>query len=392
MEHSEQVRLLRILMEQLDTDTNADAGCMRRNPASAYTCSDLAEREWSAFFRGHPQLVGLSGDLPGAGSFLTRDDWGVPILATRDKEGRFHAFLNACRHRGARVESEERGERARFSCPFHAWTYANTGDLVSIPKAHHVGAIDKRCRGLVPLPAEEHYGFLWVHPDPQGEIDPAQLLGGLAPDFDSWKFGGFEYVGSDRYEAPINWKLALDTFGETYHFPVLHRNTLAQSFYGHVLAYDTFERNHRMILCKRGIDELRGLPESAWDIRKGGFPVYFLFPNVVLNVGERSVVAVRVYPDRENPGRSVSHLSFYFDSTALAGGEDDRENVREYFEAFASVVREEDYAAAAMTQKTAETGLQESFLFGRNEPPLHHYHNTFRKALGMPPLDTVEPG
>ena len=117
MEHSEQVRLLRILMEQLDTDTNADAGCMRRNPASAYTCPNLAEREWSAFFRGHPQLVGLSGDLPGAGSFLTRDDWGVPILATRDKEGRFHAFLNACRHRGARVESEERGERARFSCP-----------------------------------------------------------------------------------------------------------------------------------------------------------------------------------------------------------------------------------------------------------------------------------
>ena len=27
---------------------------------------------------------------------------------------------------------------------------------------------------------------------------------------------------------------------------------------------------------------------------------------------------------------------------------------------------------------------QDSFLFGRNEPTLHHYHNTYRKVLGNP--------
>ena len=26
---------------------------------------------------------------------------------------------------------------------------------------------------------------------------------------------------------------------------------------------------------------------------------------------------------------------------------------------------------------------------GRNEPPLHHYHQVFRKALGLSPLEAV---
>ena len=59
----------------------------------------------------------MSGDLPEKGSFLTSEDWGVRILATRDGEGRFRAFLNACRHRGVAVESEPRGRRTRLEYP-----------------------------------------------------------------------------------------------------------------------------------------------------------------------------------------------------------------------------------------------------------------------------------
>ena len=29
-------------------------------------------------------------------------------------------------------------------------------------------------------------------------------------------------------------------------------------------------------------------------------------------------------------------------------------------------------------------------IFGRNEPALHHYHNTYREALGMEPLPLIE--
>jgi phenylpropionate dioxygenase-like ring-hydroxylating dioxygenase large terminal subunit len=391
MEHSEQVRLLKQLMHQLDTDTNLDAGVMLRNPASTYTCPERAAKERELFFRGHPQMVGMSGDLPNKGSFLTRDDVGMSILATRDKNGKFRAFLNACRHRGAQIESEERGDRKRFMCPFHAWTYSSEGELVNIPKPGHFGEVDKSCHGLIELPAVEQHGILVVHPDPNGVIDTDVLFEGVGPDFDSWNMESYAYVGSDRYEVDLNWKLAIDTFGETYHFNTLHKNTLAPVFYGNAQCFDSWERNHRMILCVRDIDGLRARPEEEWNVREGGFPVYYLFPNVILNVGRHSVIAVRVYPHPEIVGRSVSEVSFYYDPVELENPT--REGSPEEFsKIFSEIIRDEDYVAAAMAQRSADSGVQDSFLFGRNEPTLHHYHNTYLEVLGEPPLEEVKPG
>ena len=101
-----QIEVLRELMDQLDRGVNADAGGIRAFPASAYTCPDIAKKEWDILFRGHPQMIGMSGDLPEPGSFITNSDLGVPILATRDKSGKFRAFLNACRHRGQKARTE----------------------------------------------------------------------------------------------------------------------------------------------------------------------------------------------------------------------------------------------------------------------------------------------
>ncbi len=41
-------------------------------------------------------------------------------------------------------------------------------------------------------------------------------------------------------------------------------------------------------------------------------------------------------------------------------------------------------------QQVAENGTLTHLLFGRNEPALHHYHNTFREALNLPPLERVD--
>ncbi len=386
MKHDEQVRLLKQLIHQLDTGTNLDAGIVLRNPASAYTCPDLAARERQDFFLGYPQMIGMSGDLPEPGSFLTLDEWGARILATRDEEGRFRAFLNACRHRGVQIEAQPRGKRKHFVCPFHAWTYSSGGELVSIPKPDHFGEIDKGCHGLIELPALEKHGVLLVHPGPDGVIDADRVLEGLGPDFDDWGFADYVHVASDVYDMPLNWKLAIDTFGETYHFSSLHRNTLFPIFHGNVQGFDHWERNHRMILCVREIDQLRHRPESEWKLRGAGFPVYWLFPNVIFNVGRHSITVVRVVPHPDEVGRSVSHVSFYFDPDEL-GNPQVEGTPEEFFETFAAIIRDEDYVAASKSQRSAESGLQDWFLFGRNEPTLHHYHNTYRKVLGLPPLE-----
>jgi len=139
MRHDEQVRLIKQLCAHLDAGTTEDAGGFRRLPTATYTDSARSEREWNEFFMATPQCIGLSGDLPEPGSFLTNNDLGIPILATRDQDGSFKAFVNSCRHRGAIVETAERGTARRFSCPFHAWTYDTGGALVGLPKTEHFG-------------------------------------------------------------------------------------------------------------------------------------------------------------------------------------------------------------------------------------------------------------
>ena len=386
MQQKEQIRLLRLLMQRLDDDTNVDAGGFLKNPSEVYTCPDIASREKQTFFRGYPQVIGMSGDLPEPGSFLTLDDFGVPVLAVRDDTGTFRAFVNVCRHRGVLLESEKEGQRSKFSCPFHGWTYSSRGDLVAIPKEKHFGKIDKSCHGLVPLAAAERYGFLWVNPDPNETLDVDAVLGGLAPEFEAWNWGGLQKFGQDTYDMELNWKLAIDTFGETYHFTTLHKNTLAQDFYGNVQCYDTFERNHRMILCLKAIDLLRDMPESSWNISLGSFPVYYLFPNVQVNCFSAGVILVRTYPDANQVGRSISRIGFYMRPEVMAEHGD---AIGEAVKTFAEVIRDEDYAVAARSQTGANSGLIEHMLFGRNEPALHHYHQTYRKALGMEPLELI---
>jgi len=152
--------------------------------------------------------------------------------------------LNSCRHRGVKLVTEERAKKARYSCPFHAWTYDNSGALLAIPQPGYFGAVEK-------------YGLLFVHPKCDGTIDVDAMLGDLAPEIADWQFKRMIRTGKTTISKRLNWKLANDTFGETYHFQKLHRNTLGQLFYGDNLAYETFGRNHRFVFASRFIDALR---------------------------------------------------------------------------------------------------------------------------------------
>ena len=177
MLREEQNRLLKGLINHLDFKTNVDAGGIMRAPADTYTCEDRFNLEWESFFKNHPQIIGLSGDLAEPNSFLTIEEFGSSIIAVRDSEGTFKAYANVCSHRGAQVEQEKRGTKSKFSCPFHGWTFDNNGDLVGYPKSEHFGEIDKDCYGLKELPSLEKHGFLWVHPNADGEINLNDLLG-----------------------------------------------------------------------------------------------------------------------------------------------------------------------------------------------------------------------
>ena len=393
MQHQEQIRIIKGLMSHLDNDTNVDAGGMLHNPVSAYTCPDIASREWQSFFQDYPQLLGLSTELPEPNSFFTSNELGKPVLCTRDSKGEFHAFLNVCRHRGTIVESEKRGSKSLFSCPFHAWGYNPGGELVAVPKEDHFGKVDRACNSLVALPCVERHGLLWVSANPEGTFDIDELLGDLGEELAGWNLGEAVQEWETAYETPMNWKLAIDTFGETYHFGALHRDTLGQVFYGNCQLYQTYERNHRMMLCTRAIDLLREQPEDDWHVLNAALPVYYIFPNIQLIIGQGGPTLVRVYPQAADPHQSHSAISFY-SHEALSretnyGQAVERQTVVERAQGFAEIIQAEDYVAAASCHLGALSGARDHVVFGRNEPALHHYHNTYREVLGMEPLELI---
>ena len=382
MRHEVQVEVLEELLAQIREGRNADAGAVRACPASTWTCPERLARERRELFDTQPQLVGLSGDLPGPGSFLTTGDLGFPVLVVRGADGQVRAFVNACRHRGAIVETARRGDRALFSCPFHAWAYDTQGALKAVPMAEQFGPLQTARLGLAPLPAAEHCGMIFVHPQADGVIDAAALLEGLEDDFTAFGFADYRFALEDRLDLELNWKLVTDTFGETYHFKRLHKDTLAQTFEGDVLSYRTWRRNHRMVLGKQAIREMAGRPRDEWRVTDGGFPVYFLFPNVVINVSEGAIAVVRSLPHATDPGRCTAQISYYRSHRAP-------EDMEAFRRGFGDVVVNEDLAAAAGMQRNLASGRIDAVLFGRNEPPLHHYHQTFRAALGLGPLEAV---
>ncbi len=411
MKQAMQVDLLKKMLNMIDNGTAPDAGKLVKNPTSSYVCKDLAQREWQTFFENHQQVIGLSGDLPESGSFMTNNDLGIPILATRDKSGKFHTFVNSCRHRGAILTEQERGKQHRFACPFHAWTYASDGQLLGIREPKLFGDVDKSCHGLVELPSAEKYGLLVIHPQIDGSVDVDALLGGLVEQIDSWDLGAATHLGGSPLDKPLNWKIANDTFGENYHFHTLHKDKLNDLYHGDATAYDEYGRNHRLTVPSRYIDAMRMRPENEWNVTDAGIVVYYLFPNIQIALFNRVISVFRIYPNRHEVGRSLTRISHYsaphigsqivatpateLDGTTLYNADMSSRiefNLETQMELIDSTLEKEDYYMGAKSQETAESGKVEHFIFGRNEPALQHFHEQYRDALGMPPLEEYRAG
>jgi len=205
-------------------------------------------------------------------------------------------------------------------CPFHHWSYSASGELINVPNQDHFGDIDKACMGLVELPAEERNGMLWVHPNPAASLNLDELLGDLNAEFATHPAGNLIFSGETTIQKQLNWKLANDTFGETYHFGKLHKDTLGQLYYGNNLHLTLFDQHHRFVTANHGIDAMREEPTEQWHIARGTFVLYYLFPNVQFLINPESATLIRIYPGPGNPSESVTKISFYYSQAAIDAG------------------------------------------------------------------------
>src|SRR6476619_6119466 len=195
MDRQAQIGLLKRLLHLVDGATTHLADAPWRNDVSVYTDAAHLAREQAILFRQHPLLMGFASEWPGPGAYRTDDYAGVPILVARDREGKLRAFLNVCRHRGAKV-AQGCGKARVFSCPYHAWTYDLSGKVTGIPDERSFPDVRSERASLVELPLCEKYGLVWVIPTADGstnfDIDP--WLGGLAEEPPSFGFASWSFL------------------------------------------------------------------------------------------------------------------------------------------------------------------------------------------------------
>jgi phenylpropionate dioxygenase-like ring-hydroxylating dioxygenase large terminal subunit len=362
------------LVEEHTTDM---ALAERREPAGHYCSAERFDRERELLTQC-PHLVGYVGELPRTGNFTTKDVMGVPVLLTRAGDGRLRAFLNICRHRQAPV-ADGCGVAKRLACPYHAWTYDLEGNLTGVPGEEGFRETRSTPQRLAELPAEEYAGFLWVGLRPGVPIDVAGHLGELGPELAAWGIAGWTPVGEKRLEAAINWKLALDTFAENYHFATVHTTTFATVALSNCTVFDSYGPHHRLVFPLRSIERAVGAPETDWKPLDSLVVIYALWPNIVLSVTAGNGEIFRVYPG-DGPGTSVT-----YHQNAWRGPldtDEERAGAQAVFDYAHHTVRDEDYALAARLQRNLSTGLQEFLTFGRNEPGVQHRAATLAAALG----------
>jgi carnitine monooxygenase subunit len=346
--------------------------------ADSYTSAERFESD-KAMLKASPQLVGYASELPNPGSYCTKTVMGRSILLTRTSDGSVSAFDNVCLHRQSQVASGC-GTAKTFTCPYHAWTYDNTGRLVGLPGREGFGGKRLKSDGLAKLPATEFAGFLWLALDPGAPLDVAAHLGPLAEELDSWGIGRWSPLGEKILDCPINWKLAIDTFAENYHFATVHKETFAKIARSNCTVFDSFGPHHRLIFPLNGILDLEQLPENEWNPFHNMVVIYGLFPNIVISVTIANGELFRVYP-ADTPGRSIT---VHQNSTPLdLSDESAAEGFKAVFDYAHATVRDEDYRLVAGLQANLDSGARQHLAFGRNEPGLQHRHAIWEQAIAL---------
>lgn len=381
MLRTEQIAQSRLLLDYMNRRTTALADDVHVERTSAYACPKRAARERSDIFARKPLCLGLSGRLPNPGDWLTEDYSGTPILLVRDRDRSLRAFVNACRHRGARV-AEGSGEKAGgFTCPYHAWSYGLDGRLRTRPNEPAFAGFDRTQCNLIALPVVEKYGLIWVAATPGEDIDIDAELGGLAPELANYKLETYSHYRTKVIHPEVNWKMVVDGFLESYHLPHLHKTTVSPLIFGDIGTFDGYGLNTRMISIRRGFADMVKLPEEQWDLITHSAVIYVLFPNTVLVVQGDHMETWHVYPHPTDPGACTTYFSLYPPGpveTDKARAHWDRN-----FDLAIDTVEREDLVVSAGMQRGFESGRQTTITFGRNEPCLAHFHQSVTRALRL---------
>ncbi|MGV0625372.1 aromatic ring-hydroxylating oxygenase subunit alpha [Mycolicibacter minnesotensis] len=370
-------RALRLVMGKA-TDMAAST---LKVPLNYYGDDKLTELEHSMLLRRTPLPVLASAQIPNPNDYVVRSVLDDSLLITRDRDGKTHVLLNYCRHRGA-MPACGAGNARRFTCPYHAWVYDNTGKLRGLPGKVGFDDLDRDQYGLVELPSEERHGFIWAVLTVDAELDLDAHLGPLDAELAQWNYQNYQYHDERFLESAVSWKGALEAFAEAYHFPFVHGDSvIGQNTVANTHVYDGFGDHHRIGFPFNWIADLEGKePSEAWDPIQYMGVIYWVFPNLIL---ANSPVGVEVL--EMLPGKSATdcRLRHSWMARFPATTPEQSELYDGIFAQVHAAVRDEDFVMLPQCGEGVRRGQHGHMLIGRNEIGVQHMIKVLAGRLGV---------
>jgi len=200
----------------------AMAEAARPLPAWTYSNAELQPLEYQRLILESWQIVCHVNQVKQPGDYATLDLLSDSIFVMRGDDGEVRAFQNVCRHRGARLLDGAGTCARRLVCPYHGWTYDNTGRLAAVPAEGTFPGIDRSRLGLRQVRHEVFMGFVFVRVVGDGP-GVAEMWGDFARHLEPYGFERMEPL-SKLWTAVWNadWKVAVDNNLENYHIPLGH--------------------------------------------------------------------------------------------------------------------------------------------------------------------------
>ncbi len=197
-----------------------------------FTNEDLFALEMKHIFESNWVYLAHESQIPENNDYYTTFIGRQPIVITRDKSGTLNAVINACAHKGAMLCRRKQGNKGSFTCPFHGWTFSNTGKLLKVKDAKTTQYPDQfgkdGSHDLTRVARFESYrGFLFGSLN--ADVAPLEeFLGETKVIIDQivdQAPEGLEVLrGNSSYIYDGNWKLQMENGCDGYHVSSVHWN------------------------------------------------------------------------------------------------------------------------------------------------------------------------
>ena len=360
-------------------------------PPAAFVDPGVFDWEMKHLFHDGWICLGHISQVSEQGRFIRREIGPDSVVVVGGEDGEPRAFLNVCRHRGARVLEAADGQvKRRIQCPYHAWSYGLDGSLVAAPHMDGVDDFDKSCYGLIPVRLATPGGLVLI--DLGGSApEPDRHVGDLIEHLQRYRNAELSSGGRIEYKVNANWKGIAENYNECLHCPGVHPelNALSNYMSGDEIQGEGAWCGGSMFLTAEDAATMgkegghatnRPRIEGLSDDDERTILYFALFPNALVSMHPDYVMLHTLYP--RSPGQTEVICEWFFERRSVESPDFDPSDAIEFWDQ----TNRQDWYVCELTQKGVGTTGYTAGRYSAEEGTVHEFDNLvamrYMDALG----------